>query len=322
MQMTVSEREITICDMSDFLSNDTNKQQQFISRMGDALKDIGFFALSNHGIPLSEITLAYSESEKFFSHGHEVKLGYEQRAINRQRGFTSFGIEHAKGNDAPDLKEFWQTGRTLSPDHKNFETYPENIWPKKECPEFEGAIDGLYLKMESLSRKLLDAASLYLGREESWLSNMAIDGNTIMRMIHYPEIPDDADPASVRSAEHEDINLITLLVGASADGLQVMDHDGSWISVAANHDHIIVDSGDMLQNITNGLFKSTTHRVINPDDSRDARYSMPMFVHPRDEVDLTPDPDFVALTGGAPLYESITAGEYLLQRLREIGLTS
>lgn len=161
-----------------------------------------------------------------------------------------------------------------------------------------------------------------MGREESWLSNMAIDGNTIMRMIHYPAISDDANPTSVRSAEHEDINLITLLVGASADGLQVMDNDGSWISVAANHDHIIVDSGDMLQNITNGLFKSTTHRVINPDDSRDARYSMPMFVHPRDEVDLTPDPSFVALTGGVPLYESITAGEYLLQRLKEIGLTS
>ena len=322
MQMTESKREITICDMSDFLSNDAEKQQQFVSRMGYALKDIGFFALTNHGIPLPEITLAYSESEKFFSHSHEVKLGYEQRAINRQRGFTSFGIEHAKGNDAPDLKEFWQTGRTLSPDHKNFETYPENVWPKKECPEFEGAIDGLYQKMESLSRKLLDAASLYLGREESWLSNMAIDGNTIMRMIHYPTISDDADPASVRSAEHEDINLITLLVGASADGLQVMDNDGSWISVAANHEHIIVDSGDMLQNITNGLFKSTTHRVINPDDSRDARYSMPMFVHPRDEVDLTPDPGFVALTGGVPLYESITAGEYLLQRLKEIGLTS
>jgi len=322
MKMTVSERKITICDMSDFLSNDTNKQQQFISRMGDALKDIGFFALTNHGIPLPKITLAYSESEKFFSLDHEIKLGYEQRAINRQRGFTSFGIEHAKGNDVPDLKEFWQTGRTLSPEHKNFETYPANVWPRKECPGFEDAIDGLYLKMESLSINLLDAASLYLGKEESWLSNMANDGNTIMRMIHYPVISDEADPASVRSAEHEDINLITLLVGASADGLQVMDHDGSWISVATNHEHIIVDSGDMLQNITNGLFKSTTHRVINPDDSRDARYSMPMFVHPRDEVDLTPDSGFVALTGGIPLYESITAGEYLLQRLREIGLTS
>ena len=322
MEMAESEREITICDMNDFLSNDVEKQQGFVSRMGDALKDIGFFALTNHGIPLPEITLAYSESEKFFSISHDVKLSYEQRAINRQRGFTSFGIEHAKGNDAPDLKEFWQTGRTLSSDHKNFETYPVNVWPSKECPEFEGAIDGLYLTMESLSRKLLDAASLYLGREENWLSDMAIDGNTIMRMIHYPEISDDSDPASVRSAEHEDINLITLLVGASADGLQVMDHDGSWISVAANHNHIIVDSGDMLQNITNGLFKSTTHRVINPDDSKDARYSMPMFVHPRNEVDLTPDPHFVALTGGVQLYDSITAGEYLLQRLREIGLTS
>ena len=176
--------------------------------------------------------------------------------------------------------------------------------------------------MESMSSELLAAASLYLGKPESWLPDMSHNGNTILRVIHYPALGENSPEGAVRSAQHEDINLITLLVGATADGLQVMDHDGTWIEVEGNHDHIIVDSGDMLQNLTNGLFKSTTHRVINPPDATSDRYSMPMFVHPRDDVDLTPLPEFVEMTGGESLYDSITAGEYLHQRLVEIGLAS
>ena len=151
---------------------------------------------------------------------------------------------------------------------------------------------------------------------------MAHNGNTILRVIHYPALGENSPKGAVRSAQHEDINLITLLVGATADGLQVMDHDGTWIEVEGNHDHIIVDSGDMLQNLTNGLFKSTTHRVVNPPDAKSDRYSMPMFVHPRDDVDLTPLPEFIEMTGGEALYDSITAGDYLYQRLVEIGLAS
>ena len=149
---------------------------------------------------------------------------------------------------------------------------------------------------------------------------MAADGNTIMRIIHYPPLGDEVPLGAVRSAAHEDINFITLLVTATADGLEVMDHDGSWIQVKGDASHIIVDSGDMLQNLTNGLFKSTTHRVVNPRNSNARRFSMPMFVHPRNDIDLTPREEFIQLTGGKALFQSITAGQYLHQRLVEIGL--
>ncbi len=315
-------KRIPVCDFADFQSGDMERKEKFIRDMGDALKDIGFFALENHGIPLEEIDSAYTEAKDFFTLDIQTKSSFEQRDINRQRGFTGYGVEHAKGNPAPDLKEFWQTGRALDAEHPNFDSFPVNIWPTEYCPGFEQVIDGLYRKMEQLSHLLLSAASEYLNKDAKWLPQLADDGNTILRLIHYPPVPEDADPQSVRSAAHEDINLITLLVGATADGLEVMDHDGSWIQVEANHNHIIVDSGDMLQNLTNGLFKSTTHRVVNPENSRNRRFSMPMFVHPRDEVDLTPDEELVSITGGEALFDSITAGEYLYQRLVEIGLTS
>jgi isopenicillin N synthase-like dioxygenase len=174
--------------------------------------------------------------------------------------------------------------------------------------------------MEGLAQRILGACSLYLGHQEHWLGEMSQEGNTIMRIIHYPPVGEDAPAGAVRSAAHEDINLITLLVTATADGLQVMDHDGSWIEVEGDARYIIVDSGDMLQNITNGLFQSTTHRVVNPKDTTSRRFSMPMFVHPRNDIDLTPRSEFIAQTGGKPLYPSITAGAYLHQRLVEIGL--
>ena len=235
-------------------------------------------------------------------------------------GCGGIGIEHAKDNPAPDLKEFWQTGRTLPDGHALKSEYPTNIWPTGDCPEFGPAVDGLYIQMEALSRTLLEICSQYLGMGPDWLPDMAIDGNTILRVLHYPALGEDVVEGAVRSAQHEDINFITLLVGASADGLEVMDHDGGWIAVEGNHEHIIVDSGDMLQNLTNGLFKAVTHRVINPPDATSDRYSMPMFTHPRDDVDLTPRPEFVARSGGVALYPSISAGGYLRQRLIEIGL--
>jgi len=308
-------RSLTVCDLSDYRAGGA-RREQFINSLGESLQDIGFFALTGHGISTEAIKKSYEVSEEFFSLPQETKAKYEQSTISRQRGYTPYGVEHAKDNPAPDLKEFWQTGRSI--DDENF---PKNIWPN-ETPEFEQSIDGLYNAMESMSLELLSAASIYLGKDADWLPSMAENGNTILRVIHYPALGDDAPEGAVRSAKHEDINLITLLVGATADGLQVMDHDGTWIEVEGNHDHIIVDSGDMLQNLTNGLFKSTTHRVVNPPDTQTDRYSMPMFVHPRNEIDLTPLPEFIALTGGEALYDSINAGDYLHQRLVEIGLAS
>ena len=306
-------RELEVCDLRDWNAGG-ERRDSFVQKMGDALKDIGFFALTGHNIPVSEIEESYRVAEEFFTLDQNIKNNYEQSEIHRQRGYTPYGIEHAKDNPAPDLKEFWQTGRTTG--HTGF---LENIWPK-EVNQFEKYIDGLYNGLEIMGLQILSAASIYLGKDENWLPEMTENGNTILRVIHYPPVGENVPEGAVRSSQHEDINLITLLVGATADGLQVMDHDGTWIEVEGNHEHIIVDSGDMLQNMTNGLFKSTTHRVINPPDSRSDRYSMPMFVHPRNDIDLTPRPEFIAMTDVNEIYPSITAGEYLHQRLVEIGL--
>lgn len=312
-------RSIPVVDYLDFTSGDEERKSAFIQSVGDSLKDIGFFALKNHGIPLSAIEQSYEQGDAFFSMSEDVKRTYLQPQIAHQRGYTAFGIEHAKNNPAPDLKEFWQTGRSHPTSGKK-PTYVENVWPNNHLPQFREVIDGLFSRMENVSQNLLESCSLYLGKPKTWLGSMAEDGNTIMRIIHYPPLGDDVLPGAVRSAEHEDINFITLLVTATADGLEVMDHDGSWIKVEGDATHIIVDSGDMLQNLTNGLFKSTTHRVVNPANSTERRFSMPMFVHPRNEIDLTPRPEFIELTGGKALFQSITAGDYLHQRLVEIGL--
>ena len=312
-------RSIPVVDYLDFTSGDEERKSAFIQSVGDSLKDIGFFALKNHGIPLSAIEQSYEQGDAFFSMSEDVKRTYLLPQIAHQRGYTAFGIEHAKNNPAPDLKEFWQTGRSHPTSGKK-PTYVENVWPDNHLPQFREVIDGLFSRMENVSQNLLESCSLYLGKPKSWLGSMAEDGNTIMRIIHYPPLGDDVLPGAVRSAEHEDINFITLLVTATADGLEVMDHDGSWIKVEGDATHIIVDSGDMLQNLTNGLFKSTTHRVVNPANSTERRFSMPMFVHPRNEIDLTPRPEFIELTGGKALFQSITAGDYLHQRLVEIGL--
>jgi len=311
-------RSIPVIDFSDYTSGDQSRREKFVKHVGDSLKDIGFFALSNHGIPLDLINKSYDMGDEFFGLTQDKKMNYARREISHQRGYTAFGVEHAKDNPAPDLKEFWQTGRT----HKSGDnpTYPANVWPEDTVPEFKIVVDDLYNRMEALSCELLAACSVYLGKDSNWLVEMTNEGNTIMRIIHYPPLGEEVLEGAVRSAAHEDINFITLLVTATADGLEVMDHDGTWIKVEGDERYIIVDSGDMLQNLTNGLFKSTTHRVVNPSSTSTRRFSMPMFVHPRNSIDLTPRPEFIAMTSGTADYQSITAGDYLHQRLVEIGL--
>ena len=312
-------RTIPTVDFTLAQSSNEDERKAFVQQVGDALHDIGFFALVNHGIDTELIMDAYAQCDRFFELDENTKRSYLLPEIAHQRGYTAFGVEHAKDNPAPDLKEFWQTGRGYPIDGPT-PTYPQNVWPNDHAPAFRSVIDRLYTDMEELSKELLEACSLYLGMPEDWLPEMADQGNTIMRMIHYPPLDPTMPEGAVRSAAHEDINFITLLVTATADGLEVMDHDGSWIQVKGDEKAIIVYSGDMLQNLTNGLFRSVTHRVVNPQDSTSRRYSMPMFVHPRNEIDLTPHSDFVAKTGGIAKYQSIKAGDYLQQRLREIGL--
>jgi isopenicillin N synthase-like dioxygenase len=313
------EQTIPVIDLQDYLKGSAAQREGAVEKMGHALKDIGFFALQNHGVDYRLIEKAYQISAAFFALPEREKRKYEDLAVKGQRGFTSFGREHAKDNKAPDLKEFWHVGRELPAGHGLGKEFLPNIWPI-EIPEFKEVMLELFRQLDLCSMHLLEACSTYIGESPDLLPSAAKDGNTILRIINYPEVPADRDPASIRAGAHEDINFITLLCEATAGGLELLRRDGSWMPIHALKGQIIVDTGDMLQNLTNGLLKSTTHRVVNPDNSREQRFSMPFFVHPRSEVDLSPLPKSVARTGGEEKFSHITAGEYLDQRLREIGL--
>ncbi|MEL6470777.1 MAG: 2OG-Fe(II) oxygenase family protein, partial [Cyanobacteria bacterium J06623_4] len=225
--------------------------------------------------------------------------------------------EHAKDSSAPDLKEFWHVGREQPTRHPV--SYPENIWPR-EVPQFQPVMATLFEQLETCATSLMEACAQYLDQPTDFFCTQVTEGQTILRVIHYPPIPEDITPASQRAAPHEDINLITLLCEATTPGLEILTRDGDWLPVQPIPGQIIVDTGDMLQSLSNGLLRSTTHRVVNPSSSRDRRFSMPFFVHPRPEFDLTPLPSAVESTGGVRQFPAQTAGEYLQQRLREIGL--
>lgn len=286
-------------------------QRSFIHDLGHALEHIGFFALTDHGIEADLIQAAYESAAAVFALPDDVKGRYEQAALKGQRGLTRFGREHAKDSPYPDLKEFWHIGRETA--------LPPNLWPT-EVPVFKTAMVALFDQLEICANVLLEACALYLGLPQAELRDMTTDSPTLLRVLHYPPVSSDAPAASMRAAPHEDINLITLLCESTAPGLELLQSDGTWLPIAAIPGQMIVDTGDMLQNLTNGQFKSTTHRVTNPGNDRDRRFSLPFFVHPRAEVDLTPRPECLARTGGAALFPKITAGEYLAQRLQEIGL--
>ena len=311
---------IPVLDLRDFYGNDPAdaRRQVFVTQLGNALEDTGFFAVTHHGVDAALIQTAYQVAQAFFTLPEDVKRQYDNPALHGQRGFTVFGREHAKDHLVSDLKEFWHVGRSLSPDHSLATGYMANVLPV-EVPDFAAVMDQLYAQLDACATELLKACALYLGESETLLSAMTRDSDTILRVLHYPPIAPDAHPASLRAAPHEDINLITLLCEATDDGLELLQRDGTWRSIRALPGQIIVDSGDMLQQLTNGLLKSTTHRVTNPADSRTRRFSMPFFVHPRAEVDLTPLQSCIAKTRAQP-FPSITAGAYLQKRLQEIGL--
>ena len=310
----MSQNTIPIADLNDFFAEDDEKQQRFVETVGSSLRDVGFFALVGHGLSDQFIQSAYASSEDLFLKDDSYKKQYELAELKGQRGFISFGKEHAKNSSAPDLKEFWHIGQEDSQ-----QDYPDNIWPD-DLPQFKPTMLELFNKLEQASFSVLEACSLFIREDKNLLRDMAVDGNTILRLIHYPPIAADAHPASIRAAAHEDINLITLLIDASTPGLELLDREGNWMPVVTPNNSIIIDSGDMLQNVTNGYFKATTHRVTNPQDSRSRRFSMPFFVHARSEVSLQPLASSLTLTGDQQRYPDITAGAYLAQRLKEIGL--
>jgi len=310
---------IPIVDLNDFLNGDILKKNNFVQQLGNAYEDVGFVAVKNHGIPDELIAHLYDHVQQFFSLPLEKKLKYEIPGLAGQRGYTSFGREHAKGSEAPDLKEFFQYGQTVEEGANNKEDYPDNV-SVNEIKEFNSTIFDAYRSFEKSGTALLQAIALYLKLNEHYFDKHIKDGNSILRCIHYPPITQEPISA-IRAEQHEDINLITLLVGASADGLQILTKKGEWVNVTSLPDQIVVNVGDMLQRLTNNKLRSTTHRVVNP--SRDlwhtSRFSMPFFLHPKSEMSLTCLENCIDETH-PKAYTDITAEEYLDERLREIGL--
>jgi len=310
---------LPLADVDDFRSGDSRSRAAFTAALGRSLEEHGFVAIAGHNIRSELLDEAYRSCRAFFDLPLEVKRRYTRPDLDGQRGYTGFRVEHARDHAAADLKEFYQIGRDLPAGHPDRSPYGGNVW-SAEIPEFAAVFAELYAQLENLAETLLAACSEYLGEGSAFLPDVARNGDSILRVIHYPPTPDDVPPGSMRSAPHEDINLITLLCGATASGLELLDREGNWVAIQTQRDQIVVNCGDMLQNLTNGLFRSVKHRVVNPAERGTRRFSLPFFVHPRRSVDLSPLPGCLARTSGCAVFPSITAGEYLTQRLEEIGL--
>lgn len=309
---------IPAVDLADFLSTDPARKAHFVDQIGNAYEEVGFVGVKNHGLTDGLIEALYENVQQFFSLPLERKKEYEIPGMAGQRGYTSFGQEHAKGSVAPDLKEFFQYGQVA---RNNFteEIYPANV-QVGELVSFNPVFDEAYRAFEKSGTAILRAIAIYLGLKENYFDQYISNGNSILRAIHYPPIT--VEPASsIRAEQHEDINLITLLIGASADGLEILTRDGEWIPVTSVPEQIVVNVGDMLQRLTNNQLRSTTHRVVNPKREvwHTSRFSIPFFLHPKGSMSLKSLEN--CITADSPkIYEDATAGEYLDERLREIGL--
>lgn len=304
-------------------------RERFAAALLRGLQRFGFVTLTDHGVPVSLLDRAYTLAETLFALPEATKRRYRSGL----RGYTPFGTEHAKDHRVPDLKEFWQVGRDPSTlatatagggaasgtaaGIDDVDVLPPNIWPD-ELPAFRETFESLFTALDGTGRTLLEALAPGLGLPSDHFDPLVRTGNSVLRVIHYPPVPADADPQAVRSAAHEDINFLTILVAARGAGLQLLDRDGQWLPVETAPRNLIVDSGDMLAWLTNDVIPATTHRVVNPEGPNVSRYSMPFFMHPRESTSLRCLPSCL---GAGAKYPEITAGEYLAERLREIGLT-
>lgn len=314
--------KIPSLDLAEFTSNDPARKKKFVEDLGAAYHSIGFVAIRNHFLNDDLQQRLYTTIKKFFALPDEVKQKYERVELAGQRGYIGKGKEHAKGRNTGDLKEFYHVGQELNEQELKKENYPANIWPS-EVPELKQVSVEVYRALEETGKYMLRAIALYLKLPETYFDDKIKSGNSILRPIHYFPIenPDSVPADAVRAAEHGDINLITLLMGASADGLQVLRRDGKWIPITALPEQLVVNVGDMLERFTNKTLKSTIHRVVNPPRHlmNTPRYSIPFFMHPRSEMSLAALPSTVTKEN-PKLWEDITAGEFLDQRLAEIGL--
>jgi isopenicillin N synthase-like dioxygenase len=308
----MSGREVPELALSDYTRGTPQAREAFQADFFEGLRDYGFVVLRDHTVDEDLLARAYGLSEALFA----LPPATKERYCRSLRGYTRFGTEHAKGNHLPDLKEFWQIGHDVEATAPADPLFPPNVWPD-EVIGFEETFRTLFAALNQTGISLLQALAPSLGLNEHYFDKLVARGTSLLRVLHYPPIPADADPACVRAAAHEDINFITILVAAKGSGLELLDRDGTWLSVQSDPRNLIIDSGDMLSRLTNGVIPATTHRVINPQGPNISRYSMPFFMHPSVDTSLACLPSCV---GAGIKYPPILAGAFLQERLGEIGL--
>lgn len=289
--------------------------------LGRSFAEYGFAVVRDHGIPQELIDEAEAVSKAFFALPDAVKRSYKIEGGGGARGYTPFGTEKAKDAEVFDLKEFWHVGRTLPPGHPLAEFMAPNIWPG-EIEGFKETMSALFAAFETAGGRVLEAIALHLGRPRDFFAASVEDGNSVMRLLHYPPLGDDAPEGAIRAAAHGDINTITLLLGAEEAGLELLTKQGEWLPIPATKGALVINVGDMLERQTNGRLRSTTHRVVNPrgEAARRSRYSMPFFLHFRPDFLIEPLPECIDPDAATPPAEPITAHDFLMQRLREINL--
>ncbi|WP_342379289.1 isopenicillin N synthase family oxygenase [Myxococcus stipitatus] len=318
--MSSTARRIPLIDLSHYRSGTPTERARFVHTFGEGLREFGFVSMVGHGIDDGLIRRTYADVEKLFQLPDDVKTRYAVPELAGQRGYTGFGQEHAKDRKVGDLKEFWHVGRELPAGHPYLKHYGANVWPS-EVPTFREHTMALFRELDGAAKMMLQALAEFFDVPRPTFSDMATEGNSVLRLIHYPPLRERFIPGGVRAAEHEDINLITLLCEGTASGLELLTRDGEWLPVDTLRGQIVVDSGDMLSRVTNEIIPATTHRVVNPRSSEEdtVRYSLPFFCHPYSDCVLKPLP-CTETPDNPARHAPITAGDFLHQRLRENGL--
>ena len=295
--------------------------ESIADELGRSFAEYGFAVVRDHGIPQELIDRAEAKSKEFFALPTESKMAYKIEGGGGARGYTPFGTEKAKDAEIFDLKEFWHVGRSLPEDHPLAEFMAPNVWPG-EIEGFRETFSELYSAFDEAGGRVLEAIALHLGLDQQFFAPTVEDGNSVMRLLHYPPLPEDAPDGAIRAAAHGDINTITLLLGAEEAGLQLLTQQGEWKSVDVPEGALVINVGDMLDRLTNSKLRSTTHRVVNPKGEavRRARFSMPFFLHFRPDYVIETLPSCVEPGAESEAPESISSHEFLQQRLREINL--
>ena len=311
-------RKVPELNQIDLIKGTNLEKQRFIDDFYNGLIEYGFIVLNPYDFSFELIDDAYDKYKEFFALPLATKMKYFGDN-GGQRGYVPRLVEHAKNSKHPDLKEFWHIGRELSDysPYKGSTCYPENIWPDDDVSGFKQVGLAVYNQLDAVATNLFHSLAHSLNVPQDFFEKMTHDGNSILRTIHYPPLKEFTEQDSIRAGAHEDINLITLLVGATDGGLELLDRDGQWLTVPSLPNQIVVDSGDMLSRITNEVIPATTHRVINPDHSTKERYSMPFFCHPHANAELN---CIESCIGTGKKYEDILAKDFLIQRLIEIGV--